>query len=404
MSLLRELNKLLHNPDDDIPLEERIRREREAMEPTTEPTEPTLGPEQAIAQELGSAAIQASTQELVQEVEPEEPESLGTLRAPTSGKARKERARNKIYKPGKNKFDLNLDKIPADLKTGVGDYIRHIINNRGFSEWTVHSYKMAFGWFFEWVVGYRETNPGFSPMAMDLKDADSFKFWLIDDREVTPLYTNCIVLALKSLYSFLFVREYMTRNAFAHLEIVKERIAEMRNPPPRGQVLEIINRFADTDPKKMIFTLAYFSGLRRSEIVSVTRSDFTGEKIKDREIIYIKVLGKGNKERTTLVYDAEGVKMLQDQLAANDAGNDEVLVGLHVDYVSHIVEKESSIPDVNKAFTTHSMRHAYATNLRNLGVAIDVIAKFLGHSNLTTTQIYMHLKTEDAMKEVLAKL
>lgn len=389
MSLLNELNKLLYNPGDDIPLEGRVRLELEtAVVPATspiEPAEPTLEPEQAITQEL----------------EPEEPESLGILRTPTSEKARKERARNKIYKPGKNKFDVNLATIPADLQKGVGDYVRHIINNRGFSEWTVHSYKMAFGWFFEWVIAKRETDPGFSPMAMELKDADSFKFWLIEDKEVTPLYTNCIVLALKSLYSFLFVREYITRNSFAHLEIIKERIAEMRNPPTRGQVMEIINRFADEDPKKLIFTLAYFSGLRRSELALVTRSDFTGEKIKDREVIYIKVLGKGNKERTTLVYDFEGVKLLQVQLAANVAKDDEPLVGLHVDYISHLVEKESG---VEKPFTTHSMRHAYATNLRNLGVAIDIIAKFLGHSNLTTTQVYMHMKTEDAMKEVLAKL
>jgi site-specific recombinase XerD len=389
MSLLRELDKLLHNPGDEVPLEERIRLELETAivpaAPATEPAEPTLGPEQAIIQEL----------------EPEEPESLGVLRAPTSEKARKERARNKIYKPGKNKFDVNLDKIPADLQKGVGDYVRHIINNRGFSEWTVHSYKMAFGWFFEWVIAKHETDPGFNPMAMELRDTDSFKLWLIEDKDVTPLYTNCIVLALKSLYSFLFVREYITRNAFAHLEIIKERIAEMRNPPTRGQVLEIINRFADEDPKKLIFTLAYFSGLRRSELAVVKRSDFTGEKVNDREVIYIKVLGKGNKERTTLVYDAEGVRMLQAQLAANTAADDEPLVGLHVDYISHLVEKESG---VDKPFTTHSMRHAYATNLRNLGVAIDVIAKFLGHSNLTTTQIYMHMKTEDAMKEVLEKL
>jgi len=384
--LLEDLQSLL-NPDagDEIPLEERIHAEIEGI-PVVEvekPTEPTLGP-----------VVDDDADE------PQYPEQLRRYRH----EPRKIRARQAVYKEGKNKFDLNIAQMPDDFQKGVGDYFRHIINNRGFSKWTLHAYKIAIGWFLVWALKKRGENPNFNPLAMELRDADSFKYNLIEDEVVTPLYTNNIILALRSLYSFLFIREYIQRNVFAHLEIIKERIAEMRNPPTRGQVMEIINRYADSDPKKMIFALAFFSGLRRSELASVKRTDFTGEKVGDREIIYVKVFGKGNKERTVLVYDQEGVVLLDRLLKANEAPDTELLVGYHVDYISHVVEKESGIPDGEKRFTTHSMRHAYATALRNLGVPIDVIARFLGHSNLTTTQIYMHMRTEDATKEVLSKL
>jgi site-specific recombinase XerD len=393
-ALLHELNLLLHNPDDELPVEQAVRRELGIPEPKPvevsapiEPAEPELDPEQAI----------------VAEIEPEAPEFAEKLRGgrPTYRKAL---VRAAIYKSGHNKFDLNIKQMPEDFQTGVSDYIKHIINNRGFSMWTLHAYKIAMGWFFQWSIKRRSEDPNFNPMAMELKDADSFKLWLIEDEDVSPLYTNNIILALKSLYSFLFIREYITRNTFAHLEIIKERIAEMRNPPTRGQVMEIINRFADSDPKKLIFTLAYFSGLRRSELAVVQRSAFTAEKVNDREVIYIKVLGKGKRERTVLVYDPDGIALLDKLIKANEHADDQPLVGYHVDYISHIVDKESSTPDANKSFTTHSMRHGYATNLRNLGVPIDTIARFLGHSNLTTTQIYMHTTKEDATKEVLSKL
>ena len=136
---------------------------------------------------------------------------------------------------------------------------------------------------------------------------------------------------------------------------------------------------------KVAFLLAWESGLRISEITNLKPEDF------DLERGTIRVnCGKGGKDR---------------------------IVGLPASWMSHLLKYipiKCSNRAIQKAFEMyrkrtglrkkkpkvhfHSLRHGYATYLRRKGVSIDHIQKLLGHSDISTTMIYVNLAPEEAIK------
>jgi integrase/recombinase XerD len=133
--------------------------------------------------------------------------------------------------------------------------------------------------------------------------------------------------------------------------------------------------------------LIYSCGLRRSELVRLNLND-----VLDSEI---KVLGKRNKER--LLYLGEGVKMyLMDYvlkerfelLESSKRRCDALFLGksgsrLSLSGVGDVFRRQ-----LNLGITAHGFRHACASHLLENGCSIRIIQEFLGHSKLSTTEIY----------------
>jgi site-specific recombinase XerD len=57
-------------------------------------------------------------------------------------------------------------------------------------------------------------------------------------------------------------------------------------------------------------------------------------------------------------------------------------------------------PSIDSKFHFHDLRHSFASNLVRKGVSIFIVKELLGHADISTTQIYSHLRTEDLMKSV----
>jgi len=137
---------------------------------------------------------------------------------------------------------------------------------------------------------------------------------------------------------------------------------------------------------KVILALLYSAGLRVSELVSLHCDDVDlGERT-------IRIRGKGEKDRIVL-FDENTKQLMEEYLEKRTDDSDALFVnrfGNHLTprYVQMMIKKYAESAGIKKKVTPHILRHSFATHLLKNGVDIRAIQQLLGHSNLSTTQIY----------------
>jgi integrase/recombinase XerD len=179
----------------------------------------------------------------------------------------------------------------------------------------------------------------------------------------------------------------LSRNA----TVAKESVPEIVDP--------VIGRFRD----RTMLEVLYATGLRVSELVSL-RVD----QVNVTQGV-LRVLGKGNRERL-IPLGEEAVRWLIAFLGNPRA---EILLDRTTDYLFptrrgdrmtrqafwHIIKRYARKASVSHDLSPHTLRHAFATHLLNHGADLRVVQMLLGHSDLSTTQIYTHVARE-RMKEL----
>jgi len=137
---------------------------------------------------------------------------------------------------------------------------------------------------------------------------------------------------------------------------------------------------------KVILALLYSSGLRVSELVMLHTDNID---LRDRTI---RIRGKGEKDRIVL-FDEETKELLEKYLLERGEQSDYLFVnrsGNHLTprYIQMMIKDYANAAGIKKRVTPHILRHSFATHLLKNGVDIRAIQQLLGHSNLSTTQIY----------------
>lgn len=154
--------------------------------------------------------------------------------------------------------------------------------------------------------------------------------------------------------------------------------------------------------EKVIFELLYAAGLRVSELVNLTLADVNLEQD------YVKCLGKGSKERLVPIGE-EAKKAIMEYLKERNfiihkynlktafffLDNSGKKITRQEVYL--IVKNLGGF--VNKHITPHTIRHSFATHLLENGADLRVVQELLGHSDVSTTQLYTHI-SKKRLKEV----
>ncbi len=157
---------------------------------------------------------------------------------------------------------------------------------------------------------------------------------------------------------------------------------------------------------RTMLEVLYATGLRVSELVSLK---YNAVNLNQG---VIRVLGKGNRERL-IPLGEEAVRWLQEFIVGARA---EILLDRTTDYLFptrrgdrmtrqafwHIIKRYARKSSIDKDLSPHTLRHAFATHLLNHGADLRVVQMLLGHSDLSTTQIYTHVARE-RMKEMHAQ-
>lgn len=150
---------------------------------------------------------------------------------------------------------------------------------------------------------------------------------------------------------------------------------------------------------KAMLELTYSSGLRVSELISLNLPQL------NRTQGVLKVNGKGNKERLLPVGDIalefleQYLQWGRDELLKRQLGCDYVFVtrrgtGLTRQAFWYRVKKYAQLAGIRQELSPHTLRHAFATHLVNNDADLRVVQLLLGHSSISTTQIYTHVATE----------
>lgn len=149
---------------------------------------------------------------------------------------------------------------------------------------------------------------------------------------------------------------------------------------------------------KVMLEVLYATGLRVSELVSLKF-----EQVSFRQGL-VRVMGKGNKERLVPVGE-QAMEYLEQYMAG---ARIEILAGRQCDFLFvtkrgggmtrqafwYVIKRYAKKAGLNKALSPHTLRHAFATHLLNHGADLRVVQLLLGHSDLSTTQIYTHIAQE----------
>ena len=150
--------------------------------------------------------------------------------------------------------------------------------------------------------------------------------------------------------------------------------------------------------------LMYASGLRASEVVGMKLSDI------DQSRMVIHILGKGKKERYVPFHDLAldclkvylsearpslmvNAKQKHSYVFVNKNGNPLTTRGLR-----DILDRMALNSGIGRRLHPHTIRHTFATHLLDQGAELRFVQEMLGHSNLSTTQIYTHVSKEKVRK------
>lgn len=141
-------------------------------------------------------------------------------------------------------------------------------------------------------------------------------------------------------------------------------------------------------------------GMRLSELVGIDCKDYMNTTVNEQKVTYIKILGKGSKERIVYLNSA-CIDAYMNYINVRPESKDKALFisrrGTRISNrrVEQIIEDKLKLSGLSgMGFSVHKLRHTAATLMYQNGVDVRVLKEVLGHENLDTTQIYTHVVNE----------
>ena len=207
-----------------------------------------------------------------------------------------------------------------------------------------------------------------------------------------------IISAIKSFYKFLLIENLIQTDPSENL--VSPKIGrKLPNVLTIEEINLIINSVESNNVgirNRAIIEIIYGCGLRVSELTNLLLSNLF---LKQG---YIKIVGKGNKERLSpigsLAIDSlnDFLTNVRPTLKINDKFSDHVFINnrgtsLSRSMIFKMIKKYTLKANINKDISPHSLRHSFATHLVEGGANLRAVQEILGHSSITTTEIYTHL-------------
>lgn len=280
------------------------------------------------------------------------------------------------------------------MEKTIESFLKYLTQERRYSKKTVEAYQEDLKTYYHFLdekkISYQKiTN---DEIRRFLKYLNSKKY---SKNTISRLLST-----LRHYYNYLITQKIVFKNPFKVIRNPKKD-KRMPNFLQYDELEKIINSIELTDEfnirNRLIIELLYATGLRVSELSNLKIADFN---FKTKEI---RVIGKGSKERIVffgeyanevlLLYLKEARPKLSKQpneyLLLNKNGTKLSTRGIEL-----VIEKVIKELSIKQHISPHTLRHTFATDLLNNGADLKSVQELLGHSSLSTTQIYTHLTNE----------
>ena len=246
------------------------------------------------------------------------------------------------------------------------------------------------------------------PLKIERKDIIQFINYLNEKKKSSSTQAR-ILSSIKSFYNYLIFDNKIKDNP--SIEIYSPKL-EKKFPVVLSieEVDKIINSIDlsldNGERNRTIIECLYSCGLRVSELINLKISEinFSDE--------YIKVIGKGDKQRITpinknlITYVKNYINEIRSKLKIDTKNSDYLFLNRRGGRISrvlvfNIVKEACKKSGLKKNISPHTFRHSFATHLVEGGADLRAVQEMLGHSNITTTEIYTHLDTKYLKEEMV---
>lgn len=277
----------------------------------------------------------------------------------------------------------------------LAEYIEFLEVEKGLARNTLDAYKCDLEEFIEFCR--RRKLEDFESVKRNHLNAYILQ---MHDKNYSPASVMRKIASLRGFFKWMNANDIITSNPALTIEQPK-----LPKRLPKVMTVEEINQILSqnlTDIQSVILELLYGCGLRVSELVNLRVSDI------DIKSKYLQCTGKGSKERIVPI-GKKAVAALKKFLPRRDFAlqkynlktknllvNDEGRQLTRQDVYTFISEQGKKI---HKHISPHTLRHSFATHLLENGADLRIVQELLGHSNVSTTQLYTHV-SKKRLKEV----
>lgn len=302
----------------------------------------------------------------------------------------------------------------------LSDFLNYCEIEKGLALKTQENYARFLGDFFSWLKANKIEN--LRPKDLNEEHVWKYRLYLSRNKslrtktELKKVTQNLYLISLRSLL------EYFSEKNITSLPPTKIKLAKVSGDREINflnleQIEKLlltpdINTKAGLRDRAILETL-FSTGLRVQELVNLNRDQLKiDKKTEDLEIV---IIGKGSKVRT-VYFSERAVDWLRKYLESRTDLDEALFINywkpaknssksrrLTVKSIDDLTKKYVKIAGLPIITTPHTLRHSFATDLLSQGVDLRMVQEFLGHKNISTTQIYTHV-TRKQLRDVHRKI
>ena len=288
---------------------------------------------------------------------------------------------------------------PNKEDQNLRSFFNFLIIEKGLSKNTVKAYETDIKGFIKWI------NKNNKQSLLNIKETSvnqyiSYLFSL----KLKSSSVNRKISSLKSFYLYLLKKKLIRHSPFSEVISPKQEkylpasmseseVEKLLNSPDASKEIE--------QRDKAMIEMLYATGMRISELVNLKITDI------DMNRSVIKVMGKGSKERLIPFGESASEALFNYLKIRKDSSSKEVFISNRGKKITRVafwqrIKVYLLRENLKISISPHTLRHAFATHLLNRGADLRSVQLLLGHSDLSTTQIYTHI-AKQRLGDVLKK-
>ena len=283
--------------------------------------------------------------------------------------------------------------------SNLRSFFDYLYIEKGLSQNTVQAYETDILSFLNWLT----KTPNINYLNLKEDNINKYIAYLFKSK-LKSSSVNRKISSLKSLYLYLIKKNILKNSPINEIITPKKE----KYLPSSMSEDEVDRLLKSPDPSnktekrdKAMIEMLYATGMRISELVNLKLTDV------DMQRSVAKVFGKGKKERL-IPFGEAALEALSDYISDRDKSvSKEIFLSNRGKKLSRVafwqrIKIYLIRENLKNSISPHTLRHAFATHLLNRGADLRSVQLLLGHSDLSTTQIYTHI-AKQRLSEVLKK-